>query len=79
MNESKIVYPPQVQVCEGKVKWFHKEKGWGFITYNDKDFFVHHNQIIGRGFQYLREGQRVRFIPEVGEKGGVAKNVERIA
>ena len=76
---TEIKYDPQVQVVRGKVKWFHKEKGWGFISYNDKDFFVHHNQIIGRGFQILTEGERVRFIPDVSEKGGVAKNVEKLS
>lgn len=70
-------HPPQTQTRIGKVIWY-SPKGYGFIRYNDKDFFVHHNQIIGHGFQMLKEGEKVRFKPNVGEKGGVAINVERI-
>ena len=73
-----IETPPQTQTRIGKCKWFCNKKGWGFLTYNDKDFFVHHNQIIGKGFQTLKIGEKVRFKPNIGEKGGVAINVERI-
>lgn len=75
---SEGVYPEQVQKAIGKVTWFDTKKGYGFIRYNDKDFFVHHNQIIGKGFQILQEGQRVRFKPDIGERGGLAKNVEKV-
>jgi len=71
--------PPQTQTKTGRVTWFDKKKGYGFISYLDKDYFVHHNQIIGKGFQVLKEGEKVRFKPNVGEKGGIAINVERIS
>lgn len=76
--ENPTDHPPQTQTRIGKCRWFDPKRGWGFLTYNDKDFFVHHNQIIGKGFQTLKIGEKVRFKPDVGEKGGIAKNVERI-
>src|SRR5688500_14037563 len=46
----------------GTVKWFSKEKGYGFITpENGPDVFVHHASIQGGGFKMLYEGERVEF------------------
>lgn len=75
-NENDL--PPQTQTKTGRVTWFDKKKGYGFINYLGKDYFVHHNQIIGHGYQVLKEGEKVRFKPNAGEKGGIAINVERI-
>lgn len=51
---------------EGKVKWFDKGKGFGFI-YDEKlgDIFVHYASIEKEGYKTLREGQKVEF--ELGE------------
>lgn len=47
---------------KGTVKWFNKEKGFGFITGEDgKDVFAHFSQIQKEGFKELFEGQEVEF------------------
>jgi len=65
----------------GTVKWFSKEKGYGFITRDDNqgDVFVHFSEIQQRGFKTLQEGQRVEFEIEQDEKGPRAKNVRVIS
>lgn len=63
-------------MLKGTVKWFNKEKGFGFITSEDgKDYFVHYSGILGEGFKVLEEGQKVSFVVEDGEKGPIAKEV----
>ncbi|WP_297598213.1 cold-shock protein [uncultured Cetobacterium sp.] len=63
-------------MLKGTVKWFNKEKGFGFVTCEEgKDYFVHFTGIIGDGFRTLEEGQRVSFVVEEGNKGPIAKEV----
>lgn len=63
-------------MLKGTVKWFNKEKGFGFVTCEEgKDYFVHFTGIIGDGFRTLKEGQNVSFIVEEGNKGPIAKEV----
>lgn len=63
-------------MLKGTVKWFNKEKGFGFITSEEgKDYFVHYSGILGEGFKVLEEGQKVSFVVEDGEKGPIAKEV----
>lgn len=52
----------------GKVKWFNKEKGYGFITESTtkKDYFVH---ITDLGGKPLEEGLLVTFEEEETKKG----------
>ena len=46
----------------GTVKWFSQARGYGFIQGdNGYEYFVHIEAISGDGFQYLDEGDRVRF------------------
>ena len=63
---------------QGVVKWFNKEKGYGFIQTEEleKDVFVHFSGIAGDGFKELLEGQKVTFETERGDKGIKAVNVE---
>ena len=66
-------------MAKGKVKWFSRIKGYGFITVEDsgKDVFVHHNEIQGNGDKSLAENQAVEFEIEKGAKGEHAVNVVR--
>ncbi len=58
------------------MKWFSEKKGYGFIEQeNGPDVFVHHSGISGEGFKSLREGDRVTFDIEEGQKGPAAANV----
>jgi len=51
---------PQKQT--GKVKWFNKEKGYGFIVPDDgtEDVFVHVSALED-GIENLRDGQAVQY------------------
>lgn len=47
---------------KGKVKWFNKEKGYGFIVKEDgNDIFVHYKDLNIEGFKLLKDGQEVEF------------------
>ena len=60
----------------GRVKWFNKQKGYGFLTVSnesgDVDTFVHHSSInVGdSSFRYLVPGEYVSFTqkPMEGDK-----------
>ncbi|MGF6906097.1 cold-shock protein [Fusobacterium sp. PH5-44] len=61
---------------KGTVKWFNKDKGFGFITGEDgKDYFIHFSGIAGEGFKSLEEGQNVNFNVTDGQKGPMAVDV----
>ena len=57
-------------MCNGTVKWFNEQKGFGFIS-NDEggaDVFVHFSSIMADGFKTLKEGQKVTFEIEEDQK-----------
>ncbi len=63
----------------GTVKWFSKDKGFGFITQDDgPDVFVHHTAIQSSGYRTLEEGDRVEFDVVEEPKGLKAGNVTRV-
>ena len=63
---------------EGTVKWYNKDKGFGFITPDkgDIDIFVHYSQIQGNGYKELKENQRVQYEITTGNKGPEANSVK---
>ncbi len=66
-------------MATGKVKWFNKQKGYGFIECeNRQDVFVHFSAINSEGYKTLEEGQKVQFDIVQGEKGPQAKDVVKI-
>ena len=63
-------------MADGIVKWFNERKGYGFIEQDEgPDVFVHHSGINATGFKSLKEGDRVSFDIEEGQKGPRAVNV----
>lgn len=66
-------------MARGKVKWFSRDKGYGFISQEDgEDVFVHYTALGGGGYQNLEEGEEVEFDVTQGAKGPQATNVRRI-
>lgn len=64
----------------GKVKWFNRNKGYGFIEVEGQaDVFVHYSGIKGDGFKFLRDGESVTFDLEDHEGKPSAVNVEPVA
>jgi len=63
----------------GTVKWFSRQKGYGFIEREGgDDVFVHFSAIQGDGFRNLEEGDRVEFTIESSDKGPQAADVMRV-
>ena len=61
----------------GTVKFFNDSKGYGFITNDEsgQDIFVHVTSLNGLE---LKEGDKVEYQEEVGKKGKVAAQVQRL-
>jgi len=64
----------------GTVKWFSRQKGYGFIEPDggNEDVFVHFSAIVGEGFRNLRRGQRVEFAVEDTPRGPQATGVTEL-
>ncbi len=56
---------------EGIVKFYNESKGFGFITTNDGDVFVHATGLLDQ----VKENDRVKFETKEGKKGINAINV----
>jgi len=67
--------------CTGTVKWFSREKGYGFLTRDDggADVFVHHSDVDALGFRALQQGETVEFGIGEGKKGPKATLVKVLA
>ena len=64
-------------MAKGTVKFFNEGKGFGFITPENggKDVFVHSSAI--QGGASLREGDKVEFDQQQGQKGPQAASVRK--
>lgn len=62
----------------GKIKKL-TDRGFGFITQDDggKDLFFHSNELVGVGFNELKEGDGVTFEVVDSPKGPQATKVSR--
>lgn len=56
---------------QGTVKFFNKDKGFGFITPNDggKDVFVHVSVVQRAGLPHLNDGMKLSFATEDDTRG----------
>lgn len=62
----------------GKVKWFNRIKGYGFIEPSEggKEVFVHYSAINAEGYRNLYEGDRVVYEEVDFGRGPQARNVD---
>ncbi len=64
----------------GRIKWFNNRAGWGFIGREGApDVYLRHDQLSGKGFKVLQEGDLVEFDVVEGDQGPYAVNARRIA
>ena len=60
---------------QGRVKWFNRVRGFGFIEQEDgEDLFVHKSEVEGT----IADGEAVEFEVGEGQKGPKAVNVRKI-
>lgn len=59
----------------GKIKWFNKAKGYGFILTDDGDVFIHCSSLPGYKEGMLDEGIEVEFDVYQSSKGPQARDV----
>lgn len=66
-------------MAKGTVKWFNKDKGFGFIVPDEggRDMYVHANNVDSPD-RSLTDGQRVEYETAMGRKGPEAINVKPV-
>jgi CspA family cold shock protein len=83
----EVVVPTQCSGCRlrdpetgrfsGRVKWFSREKGYGFIVKSDGDeVFFHRSQVTDGSLDSLEDGTPVTFDQVAGRRGPEADQVE---
>ncbi len=60
----------------GRVKWYDKSKGYGFIECPEGDVFFHFSDILMEGFKALAEDQRVSYKLIRSPEGLKAKEIK---
>lgn len=90
MSNSDTESPPEKQLVIGRVKFYNRNRMFGFITYDvlkhkpneQKDVFVHSSAIEPRDVHdcanYLKEGEYVEFYVEKTKRGTVATSVRGV-
>jgi len=61
--------------AKGKIKWFNKQKGYGFVTTDDGDVFIHCSAVPAYKEGVLDEGVEVEFDVFQSTKGPQARDV----
>lgn len=66
-------------VHKGKLKFFRRNGGYGYIEYRDgnkqKEIYTHVSQFVG-GIKSVKPGKIYKFIIGQNERGEIAQNVE---
>ena len=81
-EDSQLKSPAGIETeCDGSVKWYNSQKGFGFIALADggKDVFVHATALERSGLSSLTEGQRVRVKFAPGAKGPETRSIRLLA
>lgn len=67
------------QMETGKIVWYDRKKGYGFIAGPDgSDIFIHHSSLASDCPKELDEGDLVSFDAVDGERGPKAQNVHLV-
>lgn len=68
--------------CKGKIHWFNKQKGYGYVTDENGNEYFYHKNNIKKGRQIVIEGfeaeDEVVFDLVQSEKGQMAINLELV-
>lgn len=77
--QSRAKQEKEVCMAKGTVKWFNKDKGFGFILPDEggRDVYVHVNNLDAAD-HVLADGQRVEYEMGMGRKGPEAIKVKPI-
>jgi len=62
----------------GIVRCFDGSRGYGYITAEGQDVFVHYSVIAGNGLKNLLEGDKVECVVEESYRGPQAVEVVRL-
>ncbi len=62
----------------GVVRWFDGSKGFGYISAEGQEIFVHYSAITGSSLQNLLVGDKVEFVIKDSQRGPQAVDVTRL-
>jgi CspA family cold shock protein len=61
---------------QGNVKWFDKKKGYGFVSHEDQDIYIHWSEMESKFVP--EENDLISFEIVSGEKGPKATNITKV-